>query len=93
MRVVEVRAAGVHKGVYVARVVADASPTDLVLGIGDDRTDRDLFRALPEFAFAVHVGRGDEHARYRIESPARVRALLSRLVRPNHDAQPASQSR
>ncbi|MCC6784637.1 MAG: bifunctional alpha,alpha-trehalose-phosphate synthase (UDP-forming)/trehalose-phosphatase [Planctomycetes bacterium] len=93
VRVVEVRAAGVHKGVYVARVVADAGPSDFILGIGDDRTDRDLFRALPEHAFAVHVGRGDEDARFRIESPARVRALLSRLLRPNQDAQPASQSR
>lgn len=81
-RVVEVRAAGVHKGAYVTRVLADRSPSDAVLCIGDDRADRDMFRALPDTAIAVHVGRGDEHAKYRIESPARVRALLARLLGP-----------
>src|SRR5690606_28644474 len=53
--VVEVRAAGIHKGQY-AKNVLEASPDAFVLAMGDDRTDNDLFRALGEDAVTIQVG-------------------------------------
>ncbi|MBI2391568.1 MAG: bifunctional alpha,alpha-trehalose-phosphate synthase (UDP-forming)/trehalose-phosphatase [Deltaproteobacteria bacterium] len=79
-KVLELRPAGVNKGLAVARARADAPPGARLVAIGDDRTDEDLFTALPEGSIAIHVGRGDTIARYRLESPEEVRALLEALV-------------
>jgi trehalose 6-phosphate synthase/phosphatase len=79
-RVIEVRAAGVHKGSYVQRVTAVGVAPDFLLCIGDDRTDRDMYRALPAEAFTVHVGGKIDEARFSIDSPERVRRFLGALV-------------
>jgi trehalose 6-phosphate synthase/phosphatase len=76
-KVVEVRPRGMHKGLVVQTA---AAPGDLVLAIGDDRTDEDLFLALPPGAISVRVGRGPTAARYRAPDVAAVRALLRGVV-------------
>ncbi|MGE3881374.1 MAG: bifunctional alpha,alpha-trehalose-phosphate synthase (UDP-forming)/trehalose-phosphatase [Planctomycetota bacterium] len=84
-RVIEVRPSGVHKGVYATAALAIAEQrghVDFIFCAGDDTTDRDMFRSLPPSAITVHVGEGDEHARWRIASPARLRRLLGALVDP-----------
>lgn len=78
-RVIEVRAAGISKGGYVAGVLADRGVPDFVLCIGDDRTDRDMYEALPKDAVTVHVGGGAD-TEWSVESPARVRAFLTDLA-------------
>ena len=56
-QVVEVRAQGVDKGLYVRSLFPDGKePTHFVLGLGDDRTDHDLLDALPSGSVAGHVG-------------------------------------
>ncbi len=55
-KVVEVRLHGVDKGRVVRKVVAHAPSGALLFAMGDDRTDEDLFAALPERGLAVHVG-------------------------------------
>lgn len=87
-RVVEVRAQGVDKGVYVRRLfTGQRNRTHFVLGLGDDRTDHDLLDALPAGAVAGHVGgllprsraqgvREDVH----IAGPGEARAFLRGLV-------------
>ena len=56
-QVVEVRALGVDKGVYVKSLFPDGKEaTHFVLGLGDDRTDHDLLDALPSGSVAGHVG-------------------------------------
>ncbi|MEM7199594.1 MAG: bifunctional alpha,alpha-trehalose-phosphate synthase (UDP-forming)/trehalose-phosphatase [Planctomycetota bacterium] len=75
-RVIEVRASGINKGNYLRRVV-EATPGDaMVLCAGDDRTDLDMYRALPEHAVTIHVGTSVHETTYMIETPAKVRALL-----------------
>ena len=88
-QVVEVRALGVDKGVYVRSVFPDGKePTHFVLGLGDDRTDHDLLDALPSGSVAGHVGgllpsrrsangrREDIH----LVGPGEVRAFLRGLA-------------
>ncbi|MGH7528637.1 MAG: bifunctional alpha,alpha-trehalose-phosphate synthase (UDP-forming)/trehalose-phosphatase [Gemmatimonadales bacterium] len=79
-RVIEIRPYGIHKGRIVPPLPPERLATTTVLAIGDDRTDEDLFAALPPEAIGVRVGPGATRARFRLESVASVRALLHSLV-------------
>jgi trehalose 6-phosphate synthase/phosphatase len=74
-KVVEVRRAGVDKGSALLAWTA-GSGYDFVLAIGDDTTDEDLFKALPEAAISIRVGTSPTHARYNMRSSAQVTELL-----------------
>ena len=79
-KTLEVRPRSVHKG-RVARDILDAAPKgSLVVAIGDDRTDEDLFAALPPSALTIHVGGGTSLATYRLPDPAAVRRFLAGFV-------------
>lgn len=79
-KVVEIRPYGVHKG----RIVPPLSPEKLavttVLAMGDDRTDEDLFAAVPPEAITIKVGPGATQARFRLDGVPAARALLHSLV-------------
>jgi len=79
-KVLEVRNTGVSKGTAAVEWLAAVGP-NFVLAIGDDRTDEDLFRALPTTAYSVRVGLAQTAARYYVNSPTAVRRLLRALVR------------
>ncbi|WP_242343335.1 bifunctional alpha,alpha-trehalose-phosphate synthase (UDP-forming)/trehalose-phosphatase [Anaeromyxobacter terrae] len=79
-KVIEVRPLGIHKGRAVAAAVARAGPDALVVGLGDDRTDEDLFAALPPGSIAVHVGPGPSRAPLRITDFRAARALLADIA-------------
>ncbi len=88
-QVVEVRAQGVDKGLYVRSLFPDGKePTHFVLGLGDDRTDHDLLDALPSGSVAGHVGgllpsrRASDGKRedIHIVGPGEVRAFLRDLA-------------
>ena len=58
----------------------------LPIYLGDDRTDEDAFRALPE-GVTVKVGNGAEtHAKYRVADPADVHEFLIWLARERTNA-------
>jgi trehalose 6-phosphate synthase/phosphatase len=87
-RIVEVRARGVSKGGYVH----DCLPTGrrashAVLAAGDDRTDLDLYAALPRGSVAIHVGKPLADVRevvrpvpYGVDSPQALRGFLRELL-------------
>jgi trehalose 6-phosphate synthase/phosphatase len=77
--VLEVRNTGVSKGAAATQWLA-AGGTDFVLAIGDDWTDEDIFRVLPESAFSVCVGRAQTAARYYLNNHTAVRRLLRELA-------------
>ncbi len=79
-KVVEVRPRGVNKGRVVSAVVAATPSGALVVALGDDRTDEDLFAALPEGAISIHAGGKPTRAAYRVGGPGEVRKLLATLV-------------
>ena len=85
--VLEVRAAGVHKGLVVERVLARSVPSPAVVAIGDDETDEDMFAAVPEPGLTVHVGPGATRASARLEDWRAVRALLT-MVTSGHVPDP-----
>ncbi len=79
-KVVEVRPRGVNKGRVVGQAIERAEPGALVVAFGDDRTDEDLFAALPEGALSVHSGGRPSRAMYRVSGPAEVRKVLASLL-------------
>jgi trehalose 6-phosphate synthase/phosphatase len=79
-QVVELRPHGAHKGQVVGRLAEGVGPGALFAAFGDDRTDEDLFKALPTGSIAVHVGEGQSVAPVRLASVREVRALLSKLL-------------
>jgi trehalose 6-phosphate synthase/phosphatase len=80
-KVVEVKSVGVSKGLGAARWLAAYPTASFLLAIGDDRTDEDTFRAMPDEAFTVKVGgTGRSLARYHLSNPNEVRRTLRALL-------------
>ncbi len=77
-KVVELRNSGVNKGSAAREWLSGRMP-DFILGIGDDTTDEDLFRALPPSAFSVRIGMANTAAKYYLNGPAVVRRMLREL--------------
>jgi trehalose 6-phosphate synthase/phosphatase len=78
-KVVEIRNAGISKGDAGADLVHQLEP-DFVLAVGDDQTDEDLFRMLPRPAYTIRVGAPYSVARYSLNDPSDVRAILTGLL-------------
>ncbi len=79
-KVLEIRMRGVHKGTIGERVLRTAAPGTVVFVAGDDRTDEDLFAAMPADAISVRVGSGITRARLRVATPFELRRLLRSLL-------------
>ncbi|MGE3512660.1 MAG: trehalose-phosphatase, partial [Vicinamibacterales bacterium] len=77
--VIEVRYRGMTKAA-VAHHLAPLAKGTAILAIGDDRTDEDLFGALPSDAMTVCVGHRSSRARFRLPDYQQVRRLLRALV-------------
>lgn len=91
-KVIEIRNSGVNKGTAGLDWLNQYSP-DFILGIGDDWTDEDLFRALPPSAYSVRVGLANTAARYYLGDPGTVRRMLHELTevsRETMNTRPAS---
>jgi len=78
-KVVEVKSANLNKG-STAKQWISRQDWDFILAIGDDVTDEDLFRALPENAWSIKVRPGVSAAKFSLDSPDEVRSLLKELM-------------
>ncbi|MCA9324929.1 trehalose-phosphatase, partial [Candidatus Saccharibacteria bacterium] len=77
--ILEIRGHGATKG-HVAEEWMKHEPS-FVIAIGDDYTDEDMFRALPDWANTIKVGRGRTAARLRLPNTDKVLALLEKLAK------------
>jgi len=78
-KVIEVRNAGADKGTAAKHLLSSAS-YDFILALGDDWTDEDMFKALPDYAYSIKVGLGSSFARFCIKSNWESRTLLEELT-------------
>jgi trehalose 6-phosphate synthase/phosphatase len=77
-KILEVRSAGVNKGMAAKRWLA--REPDFALATGDDYTDEDTFRAMPSYAYTVKVGAGRTTASLRASKVDTVLELLNALT-------------
>jgi trehalose 6-phosphate synthase/phosphatase len=78
-KVLELKDSKVNKGTAVSLII-DHNGYDFLFGAGDDLTDEDTFRVLPQNAYAVKVGLGRTAAQYRTKSWLTMRKVLKRFV-------------
>ncbi len=76
--VVEIKSAQVNKGRAAHQWIEDF-PSDYIIAIGDDWTDEDTFKAMPEDALTIKVGSTSSVAKYNLISPEEVRQFLRQL--------------
>jgi trehalose 6-phosphate synthase/phosphatase len=79
-KVIEVRWRGVNKGRIVERVLGAGVSAASLVAIGDDRTDEEMFEALPPEGTTIHVGGGASAAQWRLADHTAVRALLEAIA-------------
>lgn len=72
---VVIRHTGINKGNAALSWLGDGE-YDFILGIGDDTTDEDFFKALPPAAHSIRVGITATHAQYNVRNNGEVIQLL-----------------
>ncbi|MBD2755650.1 bifunctional alpha,alpha-trehalose-phosphate synthase (UDP-forming)/trehalose-phosphatase [Spirosoma validum] len=77
-KVIEVKTAHHSKGT-IAQKLYEQAAYDFIVSIGDDTTDEDMFRQLPNWAYTLKVGAGMSFARYRLARQQDVEILLQRI--------------
>jgi trehalose 6-phosphate synthase/phosphatase len=85
-RVLEVRPHGVNKGQIVRALLEGGAAGAVLVALGDDRTDEDLFAALPDDAVSVHVGPRLSRAALRLADVRAARAFLARVAESRAEA-------
>ncbi len=79
-KVLEVRPRGAGKALLIHWLLSHDPPPTLLAAFGDDRTDEELFGALPPGSISVHVGPGASMATHRLRDWSGTRTVLSSLI-------------
>jgi len=79
-KVIEFKNMEVNKGKAALNWLYDKK-LDFILALGDDHTDEDIFRVLPDDAFTIKVGNNISEAKYYLNDFREVRKLLWSLVK------------
>lgn len=78
-KVVEIKNIEINKG-KAALAFMGTNEYDFIMALGDDHTDEDIFKALPEWATTIKVGSQVSAARYFLGNFRDVRNLLQFLI-------------
>ncbi len=79
-KVIEVKKKGYDKGVAATHLVQQKPGLDFFLAVGDDRTDEDLFKALPPDAVTIKVGAMTSSAKYNFKKQDDVLFFIDNLL-------------
>ncbi|WP_425392874.1 bifunctional alpha,alpha-trehalose-phosphate synthase (UDP-forming)/trehalose-phosphatase [Ekhidna sp.] len=78
-KVIEVKNFQVNKGFAVTQWLKEHT-YDFYMACGDDWTDEDTFKALPDEAVTIKVGSSSSSAKYRVQNQKDIRSVLNRLI-------------
>jgi trehalose 6-phosphate synthase/phosphatase len=78
-KVVEIKNAGINKGKATSYWLMKDN-YDFMMAIGDDSTDEDIFKALPDNAYTIKVGLDQTAAKFNVLGVDNVRELLSGII-------------
>ena len=79
-KVIEVRNSGINKGI-AANYFLSKNNYSFIMALGDDWTDEDLFKSLPDNAYSFKVGITSSHAKYNIRDYKEARKLIEDLIK------------
>jgi trehalose 6-phosphate synthase/phosphatase len=74
-KVLEIKNIEVNKG-KAALTLLEQDNYDFIVAFGDDYTDEDIFKALPDNAVTIKVGSSGSAAKFYLRNPVEVRRLL-----------------
>lgn len=77
-KIVEVKNAGINKGQAALNWISNKK-WDFILAVGDDLTDEDLFRELPDDAYSIKVGLAPSRAKLRFKTQREVIPFLETM--------------
>ncbi len=83
-KVIEVKYASVNKGRAALKWI-ESNKWDLIISIGDDWTDEDVFDVMPKDAYSIKIGFGPSKAKFRLPSVKEARTLLYYLADINEN--------
>jgi trehalose 6-phosphate synthase/phosphatase len=78
-KVVEVKNVEINKG-KAAMMLIDNIEYDFIMALGDDYTDEDIFKALPENAITIKIGNNVSAAKFYLRTPHEARRLLKKMA-------------
>jgi trehalose 6-phosphate synthase/phosphatase len=78
-KVVEIKNMEINKG-KAALTLLDGNNYDFIMALGDDYTDEDIFKALPESAVTIKIGSNLSAAKFYLRTPFEARRLLRSLA-------------
>lgn len=78
--IIEARATECNKGNFVKGLAESKGEQSLIICLGDDRTDEDMFRALGPGGLTIKVGLGDTIANYQLADQTEVFKFLNNLL-------------
>jgi len=78
-KVVEIKNSEIDKG-RAATVWLNKHPSDFVMACGDDWTDEDTFKAMPDDSYTIKVGNMSSAAKYRVTDYTEIRKILKSLL-------------
>lgn len=77
--VIEARSGNINKGI-ASQEWLSKTDYDFVMAIGDDKTDEDMFKVIPESGFSIKVGLTQSNARYNFRQQSDVPEFLLSLT-------------
>lgn len=78
-KVIEVRAAGIDKGIATGKIM-ELFPSDFILAMGDDKTDEDIFNVLKGRGVTIKVGNDLTAAEFNVRNQGEAFHLLDNLT-------------
>ena len=78
--IVEIKNSEINKGKAAQKLMETYPEADFLLALGDDFTDEDTFKAMPEKAYTIKVGTSASEAKFSVNSYKEVRKLFNEII-------------
>ena len=79
--IVEIKNSEINKGKAAQKLMEIYPEAAFLLALGDDFTDEDTFKAMPEEAYTIKVGTSASEAKFSVNSYKEVRKLLNEIIK------------
>ena len=79
--IVEIKNSEINKGKAAQKLMEIYPEADFLLALGDDFTDEDTFKAMPEKAYTIKVGTSASEAKFSVNSYKEVRKLFNEIIK------------